>query len=66
MAFAKTKEEREAVGDSRPSLVERYKDRSDYMNRIRAAARDLEQRGFLLTEDSAIISYGAAEVTALK
>ena len=66
VAFAKTKEEREAVGDSRPSLVERYKDRSDYMNRIRAAARDLEQRGFLLTEDSAIISYGAAEVTALK
>ena len=66
VAFAKTKEEREAVSDSRLSLVERYKDRSDYMNRIRAAARDLEQRGFLLTEDSAIISYGAAEVTALK
>ena len=66
VAFAKTKEEREAVGDSRPSLGERYKDRSDYMNRIRAAARDLEQRGFLLTEDSAIILYGAAEVTALK
>jgi hypothetical protein len=66
VAFAKTKEEREAASDSRPSLVERYKDRSDYMNRIRAAARDLEQRGFLLTEDSAIISYGAAEVTALK
>jgi hypothetical protein len=66
VACAKTKEEREAVNDSRPSLVERYKDRSDYMNRIRAAARDLEQRGFLLTEDSAIISYGAAEVTALK
>jgi Alpha/beta hydrolase domain len=66
VAFAKTKEEREAVSDSRPSLVERYKDRSDYMNRIRAAARDLEQRGFLLTEDSAIILYGAAEVTAMK
>jgi hypothetical protein len=36
------------------------------MNRIRAAAHDLEQRGFLIAEDSAIISYGAAEVTALK
>jgi Alpha/beta hydrolase domain len=58
LAFAKTKEEREAVSDSRPSLVERYKDRNDYVNRIRAGARDLEQHGFLLTEDSAIISYG--------
>ena len=66
VAFAKTKEERENVSDSRPSLVERYEDRNDYVNRIRAGARDLEQRGFLLTEDSAIISYGAAEVTNLK
>jgi hypothetical protein len=66
LAFAKTKEEREAANDSRPSLMERYKDRNDYVNRIRTAARDLEQRGLLLTEDSAIISHAAAEVTTLK
>jgi hypothetical protein len=65
-AFAKTKEEREAANDSRLSLMERYKDRNDYANRIRMAARDLEQRGLLLTEDVAIISQAAAEVTTLK
>jgi len=37
-AFAKTKEEREAANDSRLSLMERYKDRNDYVNRIRTAA----------------------------
>ena len=66
LAFAKTKEEREAANDSRLSLMERYKDRNDYANRIRMAARDLEQRGLLLTEDVAIISQAAAEVTTLK
>jgi len=65
-AFAKTKEEREAANDSRPSLMERYRDRNEYVNRIRTTARDLEQRGFLLPEDSAIISQAAAEATTLK
>jgi hypothetical protein len=46
--------------------MERYKDRNDYVNRIRTAARDLEQRGFLLTDDVAVISDAAAEVTTLK
>jgi hypothetical protein len=66
LAFAKTNEERVAANDSRPSLMERYKYRNDYVNRIRMASRDLEQRGFLLPEDSAIISQAAAEVTTLK
>ena len=66
VAFAKTKDEREATSDSRISLAERYKDRNDYVNRVRAAARELEQRGLLLTEDAAIITHTAAEVTALK
>ena len=48
------------------AFATRRSDRNDYVNRIRAAARDLEQRGFLLTEDVAIISHAAAEVTTLK
>jgi hypothetical protein len=66
IAFANTKEERDAAKDSRPSLAERYKDRNDYANRIRAAARELEHRGLLLSEDAAIIVYDAAETTVLK
>jgi hypothetical protein len=65
-AFAKTKEEREAANDPRPSLAERYKDRNDYVNRVRAVARELEKRDLLLSEDAAIITHAAAEVTALK
>ena len=65
-AYAKTKEEREAANDTRLSLMERYQDRNDYVNRIRTAARDLEHRGFLLTDDVAVISDAAAEVTTLK
>jgi Alpha/beta hydrolase domain len=66
VAFAKTKEEREAANDSRLSLPERYKDRNDFVNRVRTSARDLEQRGLLLPEDAAIITHAAAEVITLK
>jgi hypothetical protein len=61
VAFAKTKEERDAVNDSRPSLAERYKDRNDYLNRVRAAARELERHRLLLSEDVAVILDAAAE-----
>jgi len=66
VAFAKTKKERDAANDSRPSLAERYKNRNDYANRIRAAARELERRGLLLNEDADIIVRAAAETTALQ
>lgn len=66
VAFAKTRKERVAANDSRPSLAERYKNRNDYANRIRAAARELERRGLLLSEDADIIVRAAAETTALQ
>jgi hypothetical protein len=66
LAFARIRAEREAAGDPRPSLVERYKDRDDYVNRIRDAARKLEASGFLLPEDAAIIMHGAAESAAFR
>src|SRR4051812_26769396 len=49
--FAKTKQEREASGDGRPSLAERYGGPTDYAARIRNAATDLQRDGFLLPED---------------
>jgi len=59
-AFAITKVQRESSGDARLSIEERYRDRDDYVNRIRVAARNLIQSGFLLPEDAAIIVQSAA------
>ena len=58
--FAATKAERERAGDARLSIAERYRDRDDYVNRVRAAARELMARGFLLREDAAVIVQEAA------
>jgi hypothetical protein len=66
LPFAHTKAEREAAKDSRLSLAERYRHRDDYVNRIRVAARELEQAGFLLREDAAIIMQSAAASPAFK
>lgn len=65
-AFAPTRAQRESTGDSRLSLAERYRNRDDYVNRIRAATRDLIQDGFLLPEDAAVIVQEAASNAALK
>jgi hypothetical protein len=52
------------VGAYRPFPAARvaalYKDQNDYVNRIRAAAREAEDEGFLLPEDAAIIVNSAA------
>jgi hypothetical protein len=50
-AFAKTKSEREAKGDPRLSLEERYQDRADYAAKVREAAAGLHNAGYLLAED---------------
>jgi hypothetical protein len=60
--FAKTKAEREAKKDPRPSLAERYKDRTDYAERIKAAAAELLRDGYLLEEDATRIVARAASV----
>lgn len=61
-AFPKTKGEREAQTDSRAALLERYKDKNEYLNRIRMAVRSLEKRGLILSEDAAVLMHSAAEV----
>ena len=63
-AFAATKAQREAAGDARLSIAERYLNRDDYVNRIRIAALDLQDAGFLLPEDAAIIGQAAASSPA--
>jgi hypothetical protein len=49
--LAPTAAERERNGDPRPSIAERYRDRADYLARVRAAAERLVAERYLLAED---------------
>jgi hypothetical protein len=49
--FARTRREREAAGDPRPSIEERYRSRDDYLARIRRAAQALVAQRLMLEED---------------
>jgi hypothetical protein len=49
--FKTTKAERQASGDPRPSLEERYKNHEGYVKAVRKAAEKLEKDRFLLLED---------------
>ena len=51
--FAKTKAERMASGDPRPSLEERYPSHADYVSKVAAAANALARDRLLLDEDVA-------------
>jgi hypothetical protein len=51
LPFPRTRDEREATRDPRPSVEERYASRSDYVDRVREAARALAEAGYLLFED---------------
>lgn len=60
--FAKTKSEREASGDPRLSLEERYRSREDYLERFGTAAAKLATDRYILREDlDAIARRGAQE-----
>jgi hypothetical protein len=50
--FPKTASEREALGDPRTSIAERYDSFDDYRTRYTAAARDLAHRRLMLTHDA--------------
>jgi hypothetical protein len=49
--FATTKAERQATGDPRKSLEERYKNHAGYVKEVAKAARKLQKDGFLIEED---------------
>ena len=49
--FAKDAAARQANGDPRPSIAERYNDRDDYLSKVRQAAEALVEQGYVLAED---------------
>ena len=49
--LAKTKAERDASGDPRRSIAERYSSRTQYLEKVRAAAAALVGAGYLLADD---------------
>ena len=49
--FAATKKDREAAGDTRLSIEERYASREQYLELVEQAARKLVQQRYLLEED---------------
>jgi hypothetical protein len=53
--FFKTLAERQAAGDPRPSLQERYPTHADYVAKVTAAANSLVARRLLLPEDAAFL-----------
>jgi hypothetical protein len=50
--FGETRAEREAAGDPRPSIEERYPAPADYVHRITGAAQSLVEQRLLLEEDA--------------
>ncbi len=59
--FARSKAEREKTGDPRLSIEERYSSRDEYVGKFAAAALDLVDRGYLLTDDVADLLKHAVE-----
>jgi hypothetical protein len=60
--FARTKAEREAIGDTRLSIEERYQSRTDYVGRVALAANELVKQRYLLAQDlPALIDFAAAQ-----
>ncbi|MBI2157936.1 MAG: hypothetical protein HYU26_13690 [Candidatus Rokubacteria bacterium] len=62
LPFPRTRAEREAAGDPRPSLEERYASRDEYLRRVREAARALGAERYLLEEDVALSVAIAAKL----
>jgi hypothetical protein len=64
--FARTRVQRLASGDPRPSLEERYGSHEQYVERVRAAAKRLVQERFLLQEDADRLVREAAASSVLR
>ena len=64
--FAKTKAEREATGDPRLSLEERYKDHAGYVDAVQRAAANAIAQGFLLEANATALIAQAEASDVLK
>jgi hypothetical protein len=63
--FAATRAEREAAGDPRPSLEERYGDQAGYVRRVEQVVKKLMADRLLLAEDGELfIAKAKSEGTA--
>ena len=59
--FPATRADREAAGDPRLAIAERYLSREDYVRQVRVAAQALVDKGYLLAEDIARVEEGAGQ-----
>jgi hypothetical protein len=59
--FAAAAAERQRAGDPRAAIAERYRDRDDYLVRVRAAAEELVEQRYLLAEDVDLVVNLCAE-----
>jgi hypothetical protein len=59
--FPATLAERQATGDPRCSIAERYASKEDYLQRVQYAAADLVAQGYVLPEDVPTISEQARQ-----
>jgi hypothetical protein len=64
--FAATRAQREAAGDPRPSLQERYGSRAQYLRQLESAVKQQVAERLILPEDAPrIMSRGSAAAAAL-
>jgi hypothetical protein len=61
LPFPATRADREATGDPRLAIAERYLSREDYVQQVRVAAQALVDKGYLLAEDIARVEEGAGQ-----
>jgi hypothetical protein len=66
ISFAKTKAERMANEDPRPSLEERYHDHAGYVQAVKIAAAKIVKTGFLLQADADRLADEAEKSNVLK
>ncbi len=59
--FPATQAERQASGDPRPSIEERYPSKEDYLRQVQQAAEALVAQGYLLAEDLATVTAQASQ-----
>ncbi len=59
--FPATRAERQATGDPRLSIAERYASQTDYLHQVQHAAEMLVQQGYLLAEDLPTVADQAAQ-----
>jgi hypothetical protein len=64
--FARTRAERVANGDPRPSLEERYGDEASYLRRVEETARRLVEEQLLLPEDAKAIVQRARDAQVFR